>query len=144
MYLFSYGSNTLQQLATRVEHELYGEAAFLSGYRRVFRGWSHKWDGGVASLKKESGGVVYGSLVEVSPIDLEYLDRYEGVPAKYKRNNVMVTTDDGRRVKAVAYVATSRTFNEPSDEYICAVAKTIGEFWSEGGRPVTIEDIRIS
>jgi hypothetical protein len=55
MYLFSYGSNHPDQLADRLERVVRGYGASLHGYRRVFRGHSQLWGGGVASLRKASG-----------------------------------------------------------------------------------------
>jgi len=137
-WLFSYGSNHPDQLAERLgrdEFEL--RAARLSGYWRVFRGWSRRWDGGVASIEPKKDQFVFGFVAKVTASDLAAMDRYEGVAGgSYSRTNVKVETPGGP-VTAVAYVASSREHNPPSREYLDAVAKTIGAFWrADDGGPV--------
>jgi len=141
--LFSYGSNHPGQLAERLGHTVQTQAAYLPDYVRVFRGWSQRWGGGVASIKSEPGGVVYGSAATVSAADLARLDVYEGIATgNYKRKTIAVVIGDGRRAKAIAYVATSTEKNPPSREYLKAVAKNITTHWSgSDGRPVTYKDI---
>jgi len=140
MLLFSYGSNHPKQLAERLGHPIVGRGAYIEGWQRVFRGWSDRWDGGVASLEKKGGttAVTYGYVADVSPADLDRLDRFEGVGnGKYKRMGVTVRVPEDyatHTLPAVVYVSTSRTFNAPSPLYLKAVAKTVGTFW-RGAKP---------
>lgn len=141
-YLFSYGSNSPRQLAERLGHPVQGRAAFVDGYLRAFRGWSQRWEGGVATLIP-GRGKTYGYVAEVTPADLAVLDRYEGVATgNYYRETMTVTTDDGT-VQAIAYLASSAEKNAPSRAYKRAVAETIGAFWEGSNGPVTEEDITV-
>ena len=141
-YLFSYGSNSPRQLAERLGHPVQGRAASVDGYLRAFRGWSQRWEGGVATLIP-GRGKTYGYIAEVTPADLAVLDRYEGVATgNYYRETMTVTTDDGT-VQAIAYLASSTEKNAPSRAYKRAVAETIGAFWEGSSGPVTEDDITV-
>jgi cation transport regulator ChaC len=144
-YLFSYGSNSPRQLAERLGRSVRGEGAYAPGMVRAFRGQSRTWGGGgVATLLCEAGGKTFGYITEVTPADLALLDRYEGAPRNYKRTKVDVVTEEGRKVKAIAYLATSTQQNAPTREYLQAVAETIGTFWSSpNGSDVTWRDIKV-
>jgi cation transport regulator ChaC len=138
MWLFSYGSNGREQLSKRLGRDVKPVAAFVEGYRRVFRGHSQTWGGGVASLEKHRGGTTYGSAARVTEADLRTLDRFEGVGSgKYRRVELPImvrspSTDRFERALAVAYLSTSKTYGEPTKEYLEAVARNISAFWSDG------------
>lgn len=143
-WLFSYGSNSPEQLEERLGHPVAGVGASVSGFRRVFRGWSQRWGGGVASLEDARGATTYGWAAQVSESDLVTLDRHEGVATgNYRRAKVRIELADGRGVDAVAYVSTSSEHNRPSTRYLEACARTVGSFWSEDDRPVTAGDFPI-
>lgn len=144
-YLFSYGSNSPRQLQERLGHSVTGRSAYAPGWKRVFRGYSYGWDGGVASMERDADYTTFGFVAPVSMRDLYLLDRYEGVESdNYRRHIIEVVTSDGERLKAVAYLATSREFNEPSEAYLDAVTETIGQFWREpDGAKVTKKDIPV-
>jgi hypothetical protein len=139
-WLFSYGSNSGEQLSERLGRRVKPRASYVVGYRRVFRGKSQRWGGGVASLKKNAAGTTYGALTEVRAGDLEKLDVFEGVASgKYRRIDVWAYVKEGgewKPVVATAYVSTSDTYGQPTRAYLEAVAKTVGEFWS-GDEPIT-------
>ena len=142
-YLFSYGSNSPRQLAERLGHSVKGRGAYVEGYLRAFRGWSSRWEGGVATLIP-GRGMTFGYIAEVTPDDLAILDRYEGVATgNYRRVSMQVTTNDGETVQAIAYLASSSEKNAPSRAYKRAVAETIGAFWEGEGGPVTEADITV-
>ena len=144
-YLFSYGSNSPRQLRERLGHSVIGRSAYAPGWKRVFRGYSYGWDGGVASMDRDPDYTTFGFVAPVSVRDLSVLDRYEGVESgNYKRRTIDVVTFDGKRLKAVAYLATSKEFNEPSERYLAAVTETISKFWREpDGSKVTKRDIPV-
>jgi gamma-glutamylcyclotransferase (GGCT)/AIG2-like uncharacterized protein YtfP len=138
MLLFSYGSNHPAQLSERLARSVTGHAAVLPGYCRVFRGYSERWQGGVASLEKGPCDT-FGYVAVVDERDLAALDRREGVPFAYRRKRVMVRVGGAAR-SAVAYVATSKDYNRPSRAYLEAVAKTVGRFWLGRHGRVTWKD----
>ncbi len=131
MLLFSYGSNSPQQLAVRLGHPVQGEAAYLPRHRRVFRGHSYNWDGGVASVVPDDGRHVFGFVFEANRDDVEILDRYEGVAGGYyTRNRVTVTMADGSQRAASVYKATATEPSKPSRRYLKTIADTVGTFWA--------------
>lgn len=147
-YLFCYGSNSTRQLEDRlgIPGGSRGsvQGAYAPDYQRVFRGMSRTWGGGTASLKKKKGATTYGLVVELSPRDLKVLDRYEGVHSGvYKRQKMIVYTQEGEPVEAIAYVSLKKDFNPPTEEYLDAVARTISRFWEGENGPVTADDIPI-
>jgi len=143
--LFSYGSNHPAQIAERLGHAVETAGAYAPGYARFFRGFSQRWGGGVATLRKKPDGVVFGLVATVTAADLDRMDRFEGVASgNYERTKVRVTLAGGGKKDAVAYVSTSKEFNPPTREYLEAVARTIGTHWSSGdGAKVTWRDITV-
>jgi len=115
-------------------------SAYAPGYKRVFRGWSRRWEGGVASLKAGKGRPCYGYVAEITKKQLERMDEFEGVTGgHYSRKKIKVVVDD-EEVTAWAYFSSSNEFNEPSLAYLAAVVKTIGTFWQVSGPDdITVE-----
>jgi gamma-glutamylcyclotransferase len=142
-YLFSYGSNHPKQLEERLGHPVVTLPAFATNYERVFRGHSRYWSGaGVASIEKKPGATTYGLVCLVSKEDLARMDRFEGVPFAYRREQIPVSLD-GEMHRAHVYIANSREFNPPARDYLKAIARTINTHWrGESGR-VRPEDIPI-
>lgn len=144
MLLFSYGSNHPGQLAERLGHPVQGKAAFAEGWMRVFRGYSERWEGSVATLVRADGHKTYGYVAEVSPHDLSVLDGYEG--SRYTRTQIMVTLMDGTTRSAIVYIRPEgEPFRiPPSRKYVEAIVKTISGFWkSADGKPVRVSSIPI-
>lgn len=142
--VFSFGSNHPAQLAERLGHTVRTYPALLPDHWRVFRGWSERWNGGVASIVKQRGEAVYGLAFLASEHDLAILDRYEGVArGAYKRYSARGIVS-GVPEKLVMYKALSVTRAEPSIDYLEAVAKTVGVHWvGKDGGPVTWRDINV-
>ena len=131
MLLFSYGSNSPQQLAMRLGHPVQGEAAYLPRHRRVFRGHSYNWNGGVASVVPDAGRHVFGFVFEADDDDVAILDQYEGVDTGYyTRDRITVTMADGSQRAASVYKATSTEPSKPSRRYLKTIADTVGSFWA--------------
>ena len=145
-YLFSYGSNNLEQLYERLGHPVSGKSAYVEGMGRAFRGNSRRWGGGVATLIPLRSTTTFGYVAEVSADDLDILDRYEGVPTSYRREQVQVMMEkNGSFVPVVAtvYLSNSTVKTPPSRAYLEAIAKLLNEFWQEDGRKITVNDITI-
>lgn len=138
--LFCYGSNNPEQLRQRIGEPKSTTGAYAPRHKRVFRGRSKKWNGGVASLVASTGRPAHGYVAEVTESQLALMDQYEGIASgNYTREFVPVVVD-GKPTKAIAYVSTSTEFNEPSDAYLEAVLKTIAPFWQVGGiESITVE-----
>lgn len=87
---FAYGSNLcVQQMAARCPDADDPRPAVLS---------DHDWlinQRGVATVEPFSGSQVHGVLWQISDQDLATLDSAEGVPVRYRRDELSVRTDDG-------------------------------------------------
>ena len=87
---FAYGSNIcVTQMAIRCPDALNPRPATLT---------DHDWlinERGVATVAPFDGSEVHGVLWQISEQDLATLDRAEGVPVRYRRDRLVVHTDDG-------------------------------------------------
>jgi gamma-glutamylcyclotransferase (GGCT)/AIG2-like uncharacterized protein YtfP len=142
--IFCYGSNYVEQLEHRLERKIKKSyPAYLPDYQRVFRGYSQKWKGGIASVQKKRGKAVFGLVIEVDSEDLKKLDIYEGYPDVYNRKELKCEVDLSKGFeskKCIVYVyVLGNDFNEPSKEYLKAIYKTIGTHWE-----VNLKDIDIN
>lgn len=125
MNYFAYGSNlNRRQMAERCPDSVPKFVATLPNYKLVFTGWSRDWGGGVASIRRYRGGKVAGAVYEISDRDLRALDRYEGYPSVYNRVNVIVFTEDGEAVEAMAYVKREQSEDtQPSRKYLAVIGQ---------------------
>lgn len=93
---FAYGSNlSREQMRDRCPTARLVGPAVLAGHRIGFSRYSAMWKGGVADVIDEPGHEVWGLLYELEADDLAALDRYEGYPDMYTRDQTTVETDDG-------------------------------------------------
>jgi cation transport regulator ChaC len=136
--LFSYGSNYPEQLAERLGRNVETWPAYTDGFERVFRNYSTRWGGGVASLVPSPDARTLGHVTRVSAEDFRILDAREGVPMSYLRTEIPVVITQGP-TEAQVYIARSNEFHRPSRAYLEAVARTISEHWE----PVDWRDIPI-
>ena len=87
---FAYGSNLCsRQMARRCPDAVDPRPAVLDG---------HDWlinQRGVATVESFTGTQVHGVLWQLSDYDLAALDSAEGVPVRYRRDLLTVSTDDG-------------------------------------------------
>lgn len=123
-YYFGYGSNLNQQdlrdwSNDRWQGTFLGRAE-LPDYRLDFNYYSGSRGGGALNLMPERGCQVLGGLFEVSPSDLQLLDRKEGAPIFYRRTTVQVWLG-GEWLEAITYEvieARRREFCPPTDDYV--------------------------
>src|SRR5258705_2304573 len=87
---FAYGSNLcVRQMARRCPGAVNPRPATLA---------DHDWlinERGVATVEPFDGSQVHGVVWQVTDHDLATLDSAEGVPVRYRRDRLMVHTDDG-------------------------------------------------
>ncbi|MEB4211887.1 poly-gamma-glutamate hydrolase family protein [Mycobacterium sp. 94-17] len=87
---FAYGSNLcVRQMAHRCPDAAHPRPAVLP---------DHDWlinQRGVATVEPLAGNQVYGVVWQISDGDLATLDSAEGVPVRYRRDEMTVRTDDG-------------------------------------------------
>jgi gamma-glutamylcyclotransferase len=120
VYYFAYASNlSHKQMMERCPGSKPKFKARLPNYKLVFTGWSRKWRGGVATIRRFGGEQVMGGVYEITERDLKKLDDYEGYPAIYGRVNVLVIPEDGDPVEAVTYIKREQSEEtQPSAEYL--------------------------
>ena len=119
-YYFAYGSNMSEpQMKERCPDSRIAGKGLLRKYRLAFTRESSGWGCGVADIAADSHSEVWGLLYEVSDLDLEQLDRYEGHPTYYVRNKVKIETPSGKTMDAISYeVVDKQHFVPPSNEYL--------------------------
>lgn len=127
--VFGYGSNGVEQVMQRVQMDEKRRAEFtwhpamLKDYVRVFGGWSHNWEGAVASLTSHPRGRVYGLLMKLNAQEIERLNKFEG--RHYELTPVQVYNECTRQEEhAYAYIKTrDMAFKgPPSHAYLEAIA----------------------
>ena len=108
----AYGSNlNLAQMAGRCPTaEVVGKAV-LRGWRLAFRG--------VATIERRIGYTVPVLVWKLQPEDEQSLDRYEGWPHLYYKENLKVTLD-GKRRTAMVYImnGNSHPYSPPARSYM--------------------------
>jgi gamma-glutamylcyclotransferase len=130
MYYFAYASNlNRQQMQGRCPGAKPRFTATLPNFKLIFTGWSRSWHGGVASIRPLRGEKVVGAVYEISDRDLRLLDKYEGYPAIHNRREVVVFSEDGEPIKAVAYIKIEQSEEtRPSPEYIATIQQGYREW----------------
>lgn len=93
----AYGSNlNLAQMARRCpEATIYG-SGIIKNYRLAFYR--------VASILPQPDAAVPVGVWEISAQDEKNLDRYEGFPHLYRKENIDVVMDNGETVTAMVYI----------------------------------------
>ncbi len=119
---FSFGSNLDQaQMGRRCPAAMVVGPATLEGYELVFRGYSARWGGSVATVRRCPGARVHGLVYTLTPADVGRLDRCEGAPVVYERVTRLVRCGDGRRRRMQTYVMLgrpSRMVTRPGPLYV--------------------------
>jgi gamma-glutamylcyclotransferase (GGCT)/AIG2-like uncharacterized protein YtfP len=114
LYL-AYGSNLNQeQMARRCPTAKVVGAAILSNYRLAFCG---RYSNAVATILPKKGGHVPVLIWEITQEDEDSLDRYEGFPYLYRKENLKVKLS-GKPVKAMVYIMNDTEIHgSPSRSY---------------------------
>lgn len=144
--VFSYGSNSIAQLQRRCHNpSLRGQPARLDRYSRIFAGKSMHWGGAVASIAIDSASIVFGSLTYLSPMEIDYLDCYEGGYSKHSVDVKVIMNGSWctETVVAIAYIKDDTTWTcGPSDAYLTAIHVMLREqFDVEVCKPLPIKKI---
>ena len=96
---FAYGSNiNLEQMKERCPAAKAVGPVTLADYELQFRGH------GFATVAPKKGSTVHGLLWELTPACEQALDRYEGYPRHYTKEQVSVRTPDGAVISVMAYI----------------------------------------
>ncbi len=131
LYYLAYGSNLCEsQMRRRCPGVSIVGTAMLEGHQLVFRGYSARWGGSVATVQRYAGARVHGLVYALTPADVDALDRCEGAPAVYERVTRLVRCEDGRRRRMQTYVMVGRSsklVTRPAPLYVariwCAYAR---------------------
>lgn len=122
---FAYGSNLdPAQMKKRCPEAISLGTATLENHRIAFAGYSHARDGAVATVLPERDASTKGILYQMTILDLELLDRFEGHPLFYTRTQRTIRDKKGRFQTAWVYKLPPE-FPEgpPSDDYFSVIRK---------------------
>ena len=105
VWYFAYASNMLRaQIKQRVGGAKEEKCARLDDYELNFDKVARAGTG-AANITIVPGKVVWGVLYRLSEQQMKVLDRFEGVPAHYRRSEVNVIDTEGNKIAAQVYLA---------------------------------------
>lgn len=142
--IFSYGSNHMNQLKTRIEKEsdIDFNSAYISNYTRIFAGYSKRWNGGVASIYPNKGDRVYGSVFYLTKDEIEKLDKFEGGYTRSIINIMEKLNGEYQASKAFVYIKIEIYYSHfPSEDYLLAILKMHNESDREEKKNISIRGI---
>ncbi len=118
LYL-AYGSNlNLEQMAKRCPTAQALDASELKDFKLLFRGGQ---GGAVATIEPFKGSKVPVLIWEITADDEKALDRYEGWPFLYRKENIKVKLKD-RNVKAMVYIMNEgKPLGQPNKHYYSVI-----------------------
>ena len=117
----AYGSNLhLEQMAYRCPDAKVFGTGVLKNYSLTF--WGNARGNGVATVLPEAGTDVPVALWEISAADEKNLDRYEGFPYLYRKENIDVLMSNGSIVTGMVYLMNHGQPTCPSDYYYNVIA----------------------
>jgi len=119
----AYAGNLDARLMTRrAPHSPLRATGWLNDWRLTFGGEQMSWEGALATIVEAPGSQVFVALYDITPVDEDSLDRWEGVGMDiYRRVKVRVHTLDGEE-SAWAYVLNAYEGGLPSARYLGEVA----------------------
>lgn len=123
----AYGSNLhLEQMRFRCpDAKVFGKGV-LKNYSLTF--WGNSRGNGVATVLPGANTDVPVALWEISKADEASLDRYEGFPHLYRKENIDVLMDDGTVVTGMVYLMNYGRPTYPSDYYYNVIASGYRSF----------------
>ncbi|QSZ28052.1 gamma-glutamylcyclotransferase [Aceticella autotrophica] len=128
MWYFAYDSNMdeerIRKRGVNFNERIYG---FIKGWRLAFnKVASENPNEGYANIEKDDNGIVEGILYQIKEDGLKNLDRCEGVPDHYTREELEVLLGNKEKVAAYVYIANKGKVNDklkPSKEYLSHLLK---------------------
>lgn len=117
MKYIAYGSNlNLEQMKYRCPGAKVLYKGIIKNYSLVYRGSK---TGAYATVIPKKGDFVPVAVWEINDEHERRLDTYEGYPSFYYKKNLYVTLENGRRIRAMAYIMfDGAEVGEPSDTYL--------------------------
>lgn len=130
-YYIAYGSNMdTGQMACRCPNAVLAGTGMVEGYKLIFKGSK---TGAYATIEPEAGGRVPVLVWKLGYGDEERLDRYEGYPSFYHKDELGIAIDGmGGVLKAMVYIMDeSRILGEPSARYYQVIDQAYDRFGFE-------------
>ena len=120
----AYGSNLNQaQMANRCPTARAVGKSVIKDYRLLFRGFRGPQSRAVATVEPYKGGSVPVLVWEITPTDEAALDRFEGFPYSYRKEQADIILD-GKPISAMVYIMNEempergyRTLGQPEEYY---------------------------
>lgn len=115
-YYIAYGSNlNIKQMRYRCPDAKVIGTSVMKGWQLLFKGSK---TGSYLTVERKAGSVVPVAVWEVSDSDEAMLDRYEGYPKFYYKQNVVLSRN-GKLIDAFIYIMhEDRKIGVPSQRYI--------------------------
>jgi gamma-glutamylcyclotransferase (GGCT)/AIG2-like uncharacterized protein YtfP len=115
----AYGSNMdPAQMMQRAPHSPVSGTGWLEGWRITFGGEDLGWEGALSTVVEDPTSRVFVVLYDVSPLDVDQLDRWEGGElGMHKKLRLRIQTMDGPQL-AWVYVLDAYEGGLPSARYI--------------------------
>lgn len=106
----AYGSNlNLQQMGWRCPTAKVVGIGKIENYQLLFNG--------VATIVPEEKASVPVAVWEIQPKDEQALDRYEGYPSYYRKEDIKVKMENGEEITAMVYIMNRGKPSLPSHSY---------------------------
>lgn len=122
VHYFAYGSNLLRErIILKNPSAKFVGIGCLSGYGLVFRGFSDRWNGAVASVEPINSEAVYGVVWHLDDADIVSLDAQESVPIYYSPIEVHVSLtheNSGKILQCRTYATNIKENGLPSPYYL--------------------------
>lgn len=115
-FYVAYGSNLhLEQMRHRCpDSKVFGRGV-IKNHELTF--WGHGTRGGVATILPHLGTDVPVGVFEISASDEANLDIYEGFPSLYRKENIEVELDNGKKIIGMVYIMNQGFASMPSPFY---------------------------
>lgn len=112
-YYLAYGSNlNKEQMAYRCPDAVPVGTGRIDNYELVFRR-------GVLTIERKDGAFVPVGCWQISDADEARLDRYEGYPRFYYKEDFLISCEDGKTRRFMAYIMQDgHPIQAPSDGYL--------------------------
>ena len=119
-FYIAYGSNLHQeQMRYRCpDATIYGTGV-VKNYSLTF--WGNARGCGVATILPDAQTDVPVAVWKISASDERNLDRYEGYPHLYRKENIEVAMDDGTTLTGIVYLMNQGVATEPSSYYYSTI-----------------------
>lgn len=120
------------------------EAAYVSGWERVFRCDPSKSSNGLATLRTREKAVTFGFYFNALASEIDAVDSLMGVDKGIRsKQSVMMGYGDGEIGPATAYVTRYKNFGWPPEATLRKMADWINRFWPQEDTKTSWRDISI-